>query len=340
MQGKSVTVEPIIAGGFDGGNGRTKLVLPQIEKACPAYVLPIHGRLYDVPEGVDGAYVQYLKGTRVDLHGERWLTGTAAYMRSPNAYSRVRDDKKGKITYGLQVLLGIIGTLPYRDTWKLLLTVSIQDAQAFGDDLYQNLSGTHLVKCNSERESSIEIKVNRVVEEGIGAIVQGTAYGVTDGRKQNIIIDIGHGTIITSIFAPGGKLLDRSVFPYGVDSLYDTIAQNVKTRRELVREGDRELIRKGIENHTFHYGSTEWDFSEVYGEELTPWVEQNLTQALKAVDPWRDSSFALVAVGGGSELPGIEGFFSRKRIKTLPQGSWANPRGLCRISEISLSKGV
>ena len=53
------------------------------------------------------------------------------------------------------------------------------------------------------------------------------------------------------------------------------------------------------------------------------------------VRPWddrRDSATALIAVGGGAELPGIEPLLSKKNIKVLSDPLWANARGLYTLA--------
>jgi hypothetical protein len=144
----AANIRQSLPAGFDGGNGNTKLVLGDTEIRCPAYVLPIHSELYDVPLPVAGGLVEYVSGDRSDLMGQRWLSGFPAYQQSPNGCLRIVDDKRGKITYGLQTLLGSIATQPHQDFWHLSLVASIQDAQVFGADLKNVLKGGHTVKFN------------------------------------------------------------------------------------------------------------------------------------------------------------------------------------------------
>jgi hypothetical protein len=105
-----------------------------------------------------------------------------------------------------------------------------------------------------------------VKEEGQGAIAQATSTAVIDIKTQNILIDIGHGTIITSVFGIGGKLIARTVTPGGVSALIEAIAKNINTRRQLAKEGDRQIIRQGLESKAapFQYGTTGWNFRSVY----------------------------------------------------------------------------
>jgi hypothetical protein len=342
LMGKAGTVAPYMPVGIDGGNGAQKIVTPTIEKRGTSIFAIITDEIFDVPESTDGAYVEYLDGIRKDLVGKRWITGSAAYTRFPDTHLEIRDDRRGKILWGLLMLLGIVGTFPHENTLRLSLTVSCQDEKAYGEELKKTLSGVHVVEFNKKKESSIEIHVNKVVDEGVGAIVEATVQGIVDPRKGNVIIfDLGFGTIITSPFAPGGKLIERNIHPAGVDSLYSAISQDVETRRELGKEANIQLIQRGVENRSFEYGSRGWNFAHIYKNALRSWAEKNLIQALKSVDQWRDDAAGgVLAIGGGSELPGISDFLESKGIATMPDASWANARGLFRIAQMQCAKGA
>jgi Actin like proteins N terminal domain len=329
-----------VLGGFDGGNGSTKLVFEGLELRLPAYFHLLHGSIHDVLELPDGGLVEYLDGSRSDLGGSRWLTGSAAWHKAPSTTQRVVDDRQGKTALGLQLLLGALATLDYRPIWNINLIASIQDAEAFGEDLIKSLQGFHEVRFQDSRKSRVNINVDKVLEEGVGALVEATALGVLDVKgKQNILLDLGHGTTISSVFAPGGKLLFRSVHPGGVEALLSALAGHVETRKKLARHGDIELFRQGLENGSFVYGSTGWNFGGIYQQELISWARENLAIALKSVDNWRDSAAAILAVGGGAQLPAISALLNTKGIKTLQNSTMANARGLYRWGNLRLVAG-
>jgi hypothetical protein len=327
--------------GFDPGNGTGKLKIGELELRIPSLISPLHNAVYDAPEAKDGSLITYLGGSRTDLINQRWFAGSSAYVYSPNGHQKVVDDRKGKIKFGLHLLLGAIGALSRRQEWKLLLVLSIQDAQAFGNELAESVVGKHTIGINGTKGvTHVDIDVAAVREEGEGAIIHAASTSAIDPRRQNILLDIGHGTIITSVFAPGGKLVARTVTPGGASALIDAIAKNLDTRRQLAKEGDRQIIRQGIErtDNPFQYGETDWNFRSVYATELKPWVAQNLATALKSVDDWRETSASIVAIGGGSMLPAISQLLTKQGIVTLPDGCWANVRGLERIAQIKLRR--
>jgi Actin like proteins N terminal domain len=327
--------------GFDGGNGSTKVVFgDKLELRIPAYYHLLSGNIYDVLDLPDGALVEYLDGSRDDLEGSKWLTGSAAWHKAPISIQRVVDDRQGKTSFGLQLLLGAIAVMDYRPTWNITLIASIQDPATFSDTLVRSLEGTHQVKFQDDRSSRVVIKVEKVLEEGVGALIEATALGVLDVKgKQNIVLDLGHGTTIASVFAPGGKLLSRYVHPNGVESLTSALATHIETRKVLSRQGDTELFRQGLENGTFFYGSTGWNFAGIYQQELVSWARENLATTLKSVDDWRDSAASILAVGGGAQLPGIADLLKVKGIKTLDNATMANARGLYRWGTAKLAVG-
>lgn len=319
---------------FDGGNGSIKLVVDLAEIRFPSYFLPIQHKLYDVPASIDGGLVEYAEGPRADLIGKTWLAGMPAYQQSPKGCLRTVDDRRGKLEYGLQLLLGGLATLRPQSVWNLALVASIQDSQAFGELLKERLEGLHTVRFNCSDIAHISIEVIQVVEEGVGAIVHARLQ--IDPNGQTVLYDFGAGTSIVSVFGAKGRLVDRKYSVGGVELLIDAIASNLDVRRKLAGEGDRQIIRAGIEDRSFLYGQTKWSFKHVYEAELKPWVISTLAPALKTADPWTPTSSAILAIGGGSQLPLIEDLLKSKGITPVEDGCWANARGMARIAYLKL----
>ncbi|MBD2184811.1 hypothetical protein H6S82_01065 [Planktothrix sp. FACHB-1355] len=331
------TYQPLPTG-FDGGYGSAKLIVESAEVRIPSYVQPLHKEIYEIPESDAGSLIEYVSGERSDLLGTRWFGGVPAYLNNPEGHLRVVDDRRGKTKFGLQLLLAALGSLPYRANWNLALVASIQDAQALGAELRESLRGNHSIRINGKQVSTVDIKVLSVVEEGSGAIAQSIMSGIVQSNAQTILLDIGHGTIISSLFGQKGKLISRDVKRLGVDILTEAIAKNLETRRQLTGEGDRQIIRSAIENGSFNYGTTGWNFRQIYNAELPHWVQSALSPALKAVAPWRATSDAVIACGGGSQLPAIAQLLAKQGISVSSDGAWANCRGLVKIAQIKLQR--
>lgn len=94
--------------GYDGGNGYSKIKIGNTEIITPSYFAPIYPhQIYDVIEKCQGSLIEYVGGTRKDLISQQFLTGIPAYWRFPESCLKVGDDRRGKIKYGLQMLLGL-----------------------------------------------------------------------------------------------------------------------------------------------------------------------------------------------------------------------------------------
>jgi hypothetical protein len=327
--------------GYDGGNGASKLNVDGAETLIPALIQPLHNDIYDVPESKHGALIEYVSGDRPDLIGKRWLAGESAYIYNPTGCLKVVDDKLGKVNFGLQLLLAALGTLTHRQEWKLSLAASIQDARAFGTDLEQALVGRHTIRINNSTAlTHVCNEISGLYEEGSGAIAHAISSNVIAPNTQVITFDPGFGTCITSVFAAKGKLINRKVSPGGVSNLIEAIAKSIDTRRQLKEEGDRQLIRQGIERGDFLYGKTGWNFRSVYNTELAPWVQSVLAPALKAVQPWKSNTDAILAIGGGSQLPAISQLLVSQGITPISGGAWANARGLTRLAQLKLRRAA
>lgn len=326
-------IEQLTPLGFDGGNGFSKLTHSDGVIVSPSYYL----ELRSASESPN--IIEYLDGTRTDLKSKRWVTGDAAYLESPLAYQRVVDEKLGKVELGLQTFLGCLQRLPHQPVWNIALSLSIQDAEILGDRLKKSFDGSHVVELNG-RETTVNVSA-RVFEEGRGVIVNALKTAILKPQSQTILIDLGFGTTITAVFS-GTQLVkqSRTIHPGGVRELVEALARHPSTRANLGQEGDRAVIRQGIENGTFDYGCSGWNFREIYQEQLPVWVRTVLTPALKPVAPWRPRCESIIATGGGSLLPGINQLLAKHGIATLPDAQVANSRGLFLIAQHSVKGGI
>lgn len=319
--------------GFDGGNGFSKLVHTDGVIVSPSYFLELR-QTTESPN-----VIEYLDGLRTDLKGKRWVTGEAAYLESPLAYQRVVDEKLGKLELGLQIFLGSLQKLPCQLSWNIALSLSIQDAEVLGDRLKKSFDGSHIVEING-RETAVNISA-RVFEEGRGVIISAIKSALIKPQSQTILLDLGYGTTITAVFS-GTQLVkqSRTVHPSGVRELVEAIAKHPQTRASLGNEGDRAVIRRGVEDGSFDYGCSSWNFREIYTEQLPVWVRTVLTPALKPVSPWKPRCESVIATGGGSLLAGINQLLAKHQIATIPEAQTANSRGLFLVAQHSVKGGV
>lgn len=309
--------------GVDIGNGALKFVSGHGESRLDSYVTYLTERL---SMGQTAGYVEYVQGDRSDLEGKQWIGGINAYYHSPRSLARVTDDKTGKIDLGLQLLLSSLSLQPHRSEWLLSITVSVHDGATLGKGLKEALTGIHTVVMNGKR-STVAVTVNGVLEEGTGAVL---AYKQQADFTNALIYDLGNGTLIVSSFN-GIAMTGRSYSQNGgVESLIDAVATNDLVRAELKREGDRHLIRAGIESGQFTYGTQypQWKFMDAYKVELPRWVDTVLKPMVRPTEDRMASATALLAIGGGACLPGIKGLLAKRNIQVLPDPQWANARGL------------
>lgn len=309
--------------GVDIGNGAMKLVSGHGEYRLDSYVTYLNERL---SMGQTNGYVEYVQGDRTDLEGKQWIGGINAYYHAPRSLARVTDSKIGKIELGLQLLLSALSLQPHRSEWLLSITVSVHDGATLGKGLKEALSGIHTVVLNGKR-STVGVTVNGVLEEVTGAVL---AYGNKADFTNALVYDLGNGTLIVSSFN-GLSMTGRSYSQNGgVESFIDAIATNDLVRKELKREGDRHLIRAGIESGKFTYGTQypEWRFTEAYKAELPRWVDTVLKPMVRPTEDRMASATALLAIGGGACLPGIKNLLAKRNIQVLSDPQWANARGL------------
>lgn len=309
--------------GLDIGNGALKLVAGIGEYRLDSYVCYLPEKL---SLGISPGYVEYIEGTRNDLSGKQWTGGIEAYYTDMRGIERVTDAKDGKVRLGLQLLLSALSLLPHRSEWALSVTCSIHDGKTLGAPLKAALEGNHTVMLNG-KQSAVSVSVNGVLEEGTGAVI---AYQKQADFTNALVYDLGNGTLIVSSFR-GLALVDRNYSQNGgVESLIDEIAANPTVRQKLLKEGDRHLIRAGIEARSFTYGTQhpDWDFSEAYKAEMPRWVDRVLKPMVRPTEDRMHSATALIAIGGGACLPGIAALLAKRNIQVLPDPQWANARGL------------
>jgi hypothetical protein len=79
------------------------------------------------------------------------------------------------------------------------------------------LEGIHVVNFNGKASptSTIKIKVGLVAPEGSGSYVYCRHQNLIDHAKHAIALDFGTGTLIVTVFAPGGSVEYREVLSVG-----------------------------------------------------------------------------------------------------------------------------
>lgn len=312
--------------GLDVGNGAVKIFSALGKSITESYILYLNERATHNNAG----YVEYIEGSRSDLSGKQWIGGINAYYQSPSGIHRVNDSSDGKSELCLQLLLSALTNQINRAEWSLSICASVHDGKVFGKQVKQALEGVHKVRMNG-KSSTVNIRVERVLEEGSGVTV---ALKNTCDFTNALIFDLGNGTAIVSAF--NGLQLSYRDYEHnsGVEKLIEAIATSEIVRQHLLKPADRHLIRQGIERGDFSYGtrSDDWNFKEAYAAELPKWFEEGLKKLLKKTESRISSATAVIAVGGGSQLPGVKNLLAKRGIEVPDNARFLNAKGLYQVA--------
>ena len=322
--------------GIDSGNGRLKAL------SDTGYTVRIPSLLYFPQTPIspgqldnESAYVVYEGGLRSDLWNKTWVVGKEAYVMAPDSHISTSDDKEAKVKFCLELLLGAVAQMVTEKKVNLTIALSIHDKEAFKDSIRTKLEGTHRVKLNG-KFCELSVSVVSLVDEGVGAYYEILATKQANKNETALLLDIGHGTIITSVFG-SSEMKFRQTYPLGVSKLYSAIANNLQMRKALKGvPGNIQLIKQGIERGDFVYGNNKrlsFDFKNVYQDELKPWVSNSLVKVLSSLTQWQNEASYLFCIGGGVNLPGIKGFLEKQHFDCLKDSEWLNVRGLLKIAQ-------
>jgi hypothetical protein len=342
---------PPIPTGVDIGAGLSKLCVgggsQQMRLRLPSKLVEIKEELHDVLSSKEGGHFFYHEGERQDLVGREFLTGTLAAWKAPTTHVKLSDDPALKVEFVLQCILGALASLPHRLDWNLHLVLSIHNSKVFRAQLKDKVKGTHVVSFNGKNTpaSRVNLNVSLVAPEGAGSYgfaVSTKPEPLIDRTTHAIAFDFGTSTVIPTVFAPGGSIIHRQVLEVGgcID-LLDAIAGDTELIQFLGKgkAGSVEVVRQGIEDSSFKYGTRNFDFRPIYARHLKPWLADRLRLAFKEVSEWRDAAGSVVAWGGGVEMPGVSKMLGSQGIIAVPEGCWANAIGLQRMAEGRLQRG-
>ncbi|NES64005.1 MAG: ParM/StbA family protein, partial [Okeania sp. SIO2D1] len=289
--------------GIDSGNGRLKALSSNNHSVrIPSLLYFPHSEISVGELDNESSYVVYEGGSRSDIWGKQWLVGKEAYIMAPDTHISTADDKESKAKYCLELLLGAVAQVVGEgNKVNLAIALSIHDKAAFKDEVIEKLSGTHRVNLNN-KNCEINITTKSITDEGVGAYYELLSTGKIKKSNTALFLDIGHGTIIASVFG-SGDLKYRKAYPFGAARLYSALANNLQMRKVLKGiPGNPELIKQGIEKGNFIYGNNarlSFNFADIYKAELKPWVDDSLVKVLASLSQWQNEATHLFCIGGG-----------------------------------------
>ena len=326
--------------GIDSGNGFLKAFSDKgLSTKIPSYICLPKAETENNIIDKEGCSVLYFSGVRADLIGKRFLIGSPAYSTSPQGKLEIAQLDKGKVDYGLHLLLGAIGCMGFTQCdLNINLCVSIHHAKNFRDELTKAIYGHHSVELGG-KAYNINIDKILVVNEGGGTLAALLANGRVQKSNKMLLLDLGYGTSISSIYQ-FGKQIDRNVMTFGVRDLYQAIAKHPNMIKERNgKEGDSYIIREGIENKSFQYGNYKpFSFAGIYKECLQAWSSENLRTTLSDLKEQIDSANCMFAVGGGSCLPMVDKHLQSKGFQVLPNSHTLNAEGLLLLAKNKLGE--
>lgn len=324
---------------FDSSNGI------HLNAKIPAKLLELKQPILDDLPNHNGSHFFYKTGCRDDLieKGE-FLAGGLANWQAPTTHIKLGDNPRLKAEHCLEMLLGVLGTLEFRNEWNIKLVASSHSRELFSAQIREALNGEHVIAFRGKEGwiSKINIECLLIVPEGAGAYTQGCSLRLINLNEHSIAIDFGTSTIIPQVFSPGGKLLfHQPLEAGGCSDLLDMIASSSALKKLIGsgRSANLELIRQGIEAGDFSYGGIKgFEFRKEYMAALQTWLKDRLRLSYKSIEEWRDSAGSFVAWGGGSEMPAMAQFLATQGIQVIPDGGWANAVGLRSIAQSIVAK--
>jgi hypothetical protein len=303
-------VRPVLA--VDPGNRFTKWIECQTVRSIPSYVK----ELSDWEEGgSDG------QSYEIGFAGRRYLVGRLAQLMGG---SPAFESGKADLAH-LLILPALAADSPQRIE-RLVIPTPDSRNQATIAKL-------------KELETTIEFSVNGhdclTTIRSVVAIDEGRgAYDLALGRQMwkypnhtNGVLDVGGGTAIARLFAPGGNLLrDADIVLPGTSYLAQRLAAAILPK--VGSTADAGSLMDSIATGDYRYGNTDIDFSREFASVRDSWVNDIRSKLKANWAKYLPSLGELVVIGGSASLlqPMCEA--SKGRFKVAPRPQFFNLYGL------------
>lgn len=326
---------------IDIGNGFSKIALNPFKiSTFPSHV----AELADPSEacedtGSNGSIITYLEGDRSDLIGRTFAIGTAAAITSPAGFQAIVSEgqNRGKVQWGLILTCNALKPTYQGETIVVPeIIASLPDTGILGDQFRQAMVGRHVLSKGGDR---FTLTIQRVTlkPESSGCLVSCLADGAIERGSTNAILDIGHGTVISTGFSPNGSLIPqlRSVSDAGIADLLASIASDPSLKKAIGGEAKIHLLQRAIMGD-FTYGSTGIDISEIYQKRMRLWAEKAIKPALQNLAPMADEIDNIILCGGGANL--LRKFAQSKGFIVANDPQNSHIKGLAIIAQRTANK--
>ena len=326
---------------IDIGNGYSKIALNPFQVSTfPSHI----AELADPSEacddrGVSGSIITYCDGDRTDLIGRTFAIGTAASISSPSGFQAIVSEgqNRGKVTWGLLLTANALKPTYQGETIVVPeILASLPDTGILGENFRQAMVGRHVLSRNGDRFTLV---INRVTlkPESSGCLVSCLTDGSVERGSTNAILDIGHGTVISTGFSPNGSLIPqlRSVADAGIADLLASIAGDSALKKAIGGEAKIHLLQRAICGD-FTYGSTGIDITDIYQKRMRLWAEKAIKPALQNLAPMADEIDNIILCGGGANL--LRKFAQSKGFIVANDPQNSHIKGLAIIAQKSAAK--
>ena len=185
-----------------------------------------------------------------------------------------------------------------------------------------------LFYAESDKRGLTTIRSVSAVDECRGAFDLALGRGMWRyPQNPNGILDIGGGTAIARLFAPGGALLrDADIVLPGTSHLAQRLAAAILPK--VGNTADAGMLMDAIASGDFRYGNTEIDFSREFVAVRDAWTADIRAKLKANLAKYLPSLGELIVIGGSASLlqPMCEA--SKGRFKVAPRPQFFNLYGL------------
>jgi len=297
---------------IDPGNRFTKWINGGQLHSIPSYVK----ELADWEEGGNDA-----QSYEIEFSGKRYLVGRLAQLMGGRP---AFEDGKAELAH-LLVLPALVSDSPQRIEKLVIPTPDSRNQQAIAK--------------LKELETTIEFSINgqdclTTVRQVIATDECRGAYDLALGRSMwhypqnpNGIIDVGGGTAIARLFAPGGGLLrDADIVLPGTAYLAQRCSAAILPK--VGNTADAGMIMDSIATGNYRYGSTDIDFSREFIAVRDAWTADIRSKLKANWAKYLPALGELLVIGGSAGLLEPMCAASKGRFKIAPKPQFFNLYGL------------
>jgi len=310
IQPHRAVVRPVLA--IDPGNRFTKWIDCQTVHSIPSYVK----ELSDWEEGgSDG------QSYEIGFDGRRYLVGRLAQLMGG---APAFESGKADLAH-LLILPALASDSPQRIERLVIPTPDSRNQQTIAK--------------LKELETTIEFSVNGhdclTTIRSVAAVDECRgAYDLALGRQMwrypnnpNGVLDIGGGTAIARLFAPGGALLrDADLVLPGTSHLAQRLAAAILPK--VGATADAGMLMDSIASGNLCYGSTDIDFSREFVAVRDSWTADIRAKLKANWSKYLPSLGELIVIGGSASLLEPMCAASKGRFKVAPKPQFFNLYGL------------